>query len=59
MNKEELDILEELLNEEILSYINSGYSINDTYIITLRNIIKKLELKEIYNFDNYKGGNNE
>lgn len=46
MNEEEKQILEELINEEIKSYIQSGYRITDEYVITLRNIIKKLGLKE-------------
>lgn len=54
MSKEELLYLEEMINEEILEYLQSGYSIEDEYIITLRNMLKKLDLKEIYNFDKYK-----
>lgn len=53
MSKEELLYLEEMINEEILEYLQSGYSIDDEYIITLRNMLKKLGLKEIYNFDKY------
>lgn len=44
-------ILEELLNEEIKSYIDSGYDKNCEYIKDLRVLIKILDLKEIYNFD--------
>ena len=50
MDKEDLEILEEVLNEEIASYLQSGYSKNDEYVIKLRNILKKLNLKEIYYF---------
>ena len=39
MSKEELTYLEEMINEEILEYLRSGYSIDDEYIITLRNIL--------------------
>lgn len=53
MSKEELLYLEEMINEEILEYLQSGYSIDDEYITTLRNMLKKLELKEVYNFDKY------
>lgn len=53
MSKEELLYLEEMINEEILEYLQSGYSIDDEYIITLRNMLKKLGLKEVYNFDKY------
>lgn len=59
MNKEDLDILEEIINEEILSYLDSGYKLTDEYTINLRNLLKKLGLKEIYNFDKRYGGSNE
>ena len=49
--KEDLEILEEIINEEIESYLQSGYSLKDQYVIDLRNILKKLGLREIYNFD--------
>ena len=45
MTKEEL-IIEEMINEEIKEYLQSGYSIDDEYIITLKNILKKLGLKD-------------
>lgn len=48
---EELECLQEVINEEILSYLDSGYNIQDEYIVLLRNILKKLNLKEIYNFE--------
>lgn len=51
MNEEEKSILQELLNEEILSYLHSGYSVNDDYVIKLRNLIKKFDLKEIYKYE--------
>lgn len=54
MSKEELDTLEEVINEEILSYLDSGYNLTDEYVIILRNILKKLNLEERYNFNNYK-----
>lgn len=53
MDKEDLEILQEILNEEILSYLDSGYSSKCEYVVRLRNILKKLNLKEIYNFDKY------
>ena len=55
MNKEDLMILEELINEEILNYLKSGYSVNNNYVIKLRNLLKKLNLTEIYDFDKFKG----
>ena len=48
---EELECLQEIINEEILSYLESGYNIKDEHIILCRNILKKLNLKEIYDFE--------
>ena len=53
MTKEELDILEGLLNEEILSLLESGYRLENCNVITMRNMLKKFGLKEYYNFDKY------
>lgn len=50
---EELQFLEELINDEIFEHLDSGYKVNDTYIINLRNLLKKLKLKEKYNFDRW------
>ena len=50
LTKEDLMILEEIINEEIHNQIDSGYKDSD-YVKTLRNLLKKLDLKEIYNFD--------
>lgn len=50
LTTDDLMILEELINEEILSLIESGYKDSDN-IKQLRNLLKKLNLKEIYNFD--------
>lgn len=57
---EELECLQEIINEEILYYLESGYNIKDEYIILCRSILKKLNLKEIYDFEkkyyiDYKG----
>lgn len=51
MSEEEKAILEELLNEEIKSYLESGYKITDEYVINLRNLLKKFGLKEIYKYE--------
>ena len=48
---EELECLQEIINEEILSYLDSGYNIKDEYVILCRSILKKLNLKEINDFD--------
>lgn len=51
LTNNDLSILEELINEEIENYLQSGYKLTDEYVINLRKILKKLNLKEIYNFD--------
>lgn len=51
LDADDLSVLQELLNEEILNYLQSGYSVKDDFVIRLRTIIKKLNLKEIYNFE--------
>lgn len=51
MSEEELSLLEEILNEELLSYADSGFKITDECVVNLRSILKKLNLKEIYNFE--------
>lgn len=56
LTKEDLFTLEELINEEIKEYLDSGYLINNEYVINLRNLLQKLNLKENYKFDNYVKG---
>ena len=51
MSEEEKLILEELLNEEIKSYLFSGYKVTDDYVITLRKLLKDFGLKEIYKYE--------
>ena len=53
LDKDDLDILQEVLNEEILNYLQSGYKLDDEYVVTLRKMLKKLNLKEVYNFEKY------
>lgn len=53
LDKKDLDILQEVLNEEILSYLDSGYKLDDEYTINLRNLLKKLNLEEVYDFDKW------
>ena len=50
-DKYELDIIESLLNTEIKEYLLSGYGRNNEYVISMRSILKKLDLKEYYDFD--------
>ncbi len=52
ITKDDLMILEELINEEILSLIESGYQ-DSNNVKQLRNLLKKLDLKEVYNFDKF------
>ena len=54
LNKDDLSILEEIINEEIQSYFDSGYDIGCDYIVKLRNILKKLKLEEYYDYDKWK-----
>ena len=51
MNKEELEVLEQVLNDELESYLDSGYSLNSEWVITIRNLLKKLNLKEYWDYD--------
>ena len=53
MTKEELDVLEGVLNEEILSILQSGYGLKDSSVVIMRGLLKKLGLKEYYRFDEY------
>ena len=50
---DELNILEDILNEEILSYLRSGYGTRNEYVVRMRGILKKLDLKEYYRFDDW------
>ena len=52
LDADDLSVLQELLNEEILNYLQSGYKLTDEYTIKLRNLLKKLNLEENYDFDN-------
>lgn len=45
MSKEEKSILQEIINEEIKSYLESGYKETDEYITILRKLLKKLNLE--------------
>lgn len=66
-NQRELNYLEEILNEEILSYLRSGYGLDNEYVVTLRGMLEKLGLKELYTFARWsedyeevrKGENND
>ena len=53
-DKKELGYLEEMINEEIKGYLDSGYSLEDDYVVTLRGMLEKLGLKEIYRFEKWR-----
>lgn len=54
LNNEELSLLEEILNDEIIHYaVSSGYGFTNEYIVSLRNIIKKLGLKDTSDYDKW------
>ena len=50
LTKEDLMILEEIINEEIHNQIDNGYK-ERYYVKTLSKLLKKFNLKEIHNFD--------
>ena len=54
LSKKELEYLEEIINNEIVEYLDSGYSVDDDYVIDLRKLLKKLELEEIRNYDAFR-----
>lgn len=54
MTKEELDILEEVINEELKSILRSGYGLDDKSVVALRSVLKKLDLKETYDYESYR-----
>lgn len=58
MNENEMLILEELLNDEIINYLDSGYKLTDEYIVALQSIIKKLGLKGTQQYKYYRYKNN-
>lgn len=53
-DEKELNYLEEIINEEIKDYLSSGYPLTDDYVVTLRGLLSKLGVREIYKFDRYK-----
>lgn len=57
--KEELDILEDVLNEAIEEYLYSGYKITDEYIINVRGLLRKLNLREYWDYDKKYAGSDD
>ena len=51
LSKDDLDMLEELINNELESYLDSDYLLTSEYVIKLRDLLKRLGLKEICNYD--------
>lgn len=54
-NREELSILEELINEEIYECLRSGQKLDSEYVIRLRDMLFRLNLKEIYDYSRWEG----
>jgi len=50
----ELNILEDLLNEEIIEYLRSGYGLDNKSVVCMRGILKKLGLEEYYDFEKWR-----
>lgn len=48
---DELNIIEAIFNTEIKEYLLSGYSRNNVNVVSMRSILKKLGLREYYDFD--------
>lgn len=59
MNKRQLEILEELLNNEIEECLDSGFGLNNDYVIELRQFLKEFNLKEIWDYDKKYGSDKE
>lgn len=54
LNDKEIVLLEEILNGEIIHYaVSNGYGFTNEYIVSIRNIIKKLGLKEKSDYDKW------
>lgn len=56
LNKEELDALEEILNEELESCLDSGFGLKNERVVLVRNLLRKLGLKEYWDYDKKYGG---
>lgn len=57
MNKDELVALEEILNEEIESCLDSGFGLENERVVLVRNLLEKLGLKEYWDYDKKYGKN--
>lgn len=52
--EDELDMLEDLLNEDICSSLDSGYGLDSDMVVTARGLLKKLNLKEWHNYNTWE-----
>ena len=52
--QDELDMLEDLLNEDICSSLDSGYGLDSDMVVTARGLLKKLDLKEWHNYNTWE-----
>lgn len=51
LTEKETLYLEEILNEGIKDYLDSGYYLDDDYVVTLRGMLAKFNLKESHPYD--------
>ena len=59
MTQKQLEILEQLLNDELDSYLDSGYGLDNDYVIELRNFLRQFNLKEYWDYDKEYGSDKE
>lgn len=53
LTDEELLMIQMLVNEEIVFLLDAGNTIEDSEVCLLRKILKKLNLDEVHDYDNY------
>lgn len=53
LTPEDLLMIQMLVNEEIVFLLDSGNTIEDSEVCLLRGILKKMNLDEVHDYDNY------
>ena len=53
LTPEELLMIQMLVNDEIVFLLDSGNTIEDSEVCLLRGILKKMNLDEVHDYDNY------
>ena len=48
-----------LTKDELESYLDSGYSLKSEWAVKIRNLMKKLNIKEIWDYDKKYGSDKE